>query len=659
MPTGRVVSKRGGRREPFSLSKLERALQRALEGSGDLPCFASRELALSVEARLPFDELRSVESSAIRAGVERVLEERGAGSLLAAYRRYASRRERQRAQLRVACEGPNGAGRGRSEPFDPARIATHLCLHRGCPRDESLAIAACVERRLLAARWATVGRDLVAAAVEAECRARHLRAPSAARREVVGPRRAEVDELLEVGCTSGGTELTSWGHSVEQALSSLVLARHASRGGAGLAAAEAHAQGDLHFLHFDAPHRRVGATAWIAPETFDAARFAEGLAEALALQTRRATLLVDLRAACAGRVAWKRARLALEAELPVWGAIARAAGARLGLLLLVGRDDSRGRSRPAAKVAGGELVAEGALLELVRALDRPLAERPQVWDPLELAVASLSGARGSELYAELIEPLVRGAGSELPPLRFGSLDRANLGFAVAPRGGLAALPGPEVGGAWHWGACGGVALDLPRLASGVGPADEGAFFGALHALLELGVEESQRQAARHERRSRACLGPAIETPGGAGFAVVPIGFHEALQILWGEVAAPRAARALSFLSEAIERCGRQAGTDWFLELGDAPEVRGRFERLDDARDEGVGTSGYAWATRDGRRYGFGVAPARGGPGPLDRHLPGLLAHGRTVLARHSATGSIVELAPLDARGSADKRNDAP
>ncbi|MBK9384523.1 MAG: hypothetical protein IPN34_06855 [Planctomycetes bacterium] len=652
MPTGRVVSKRGGRREPFSLAKLQRALQRALEGSGDLSAYSSRELAHAIEERLPFASDAALESSSIRAFAERTLEERGAASLLALYRRHASRRDRQRASLRVSYDAPSAPGRGMSEPFDAARIATHLCLHRGIARDEALAIAASVERRLLSARWTTIGRDLVAATVEAECAAREQAAPGgeaatrkqawagSSRREVVGPRRSEVEELLEAGCTSGGSEITSWGHSVEQTLAAVVLARHATRGSAARDASRlAHVQGDLHFLHFDAPHRVVGAAAWIAPEALDAARLAEGLAEVLFAQTRRASLVIDVRGACAGRVPWKRARLTLEEQLPLWGSIARAAGGRLGLGLLVGRDAA---------------LVEGGLLELVRAVERPLLAKPQIFDPLELVVSSLA----VDVWTQPGRSGGSGPATELPPLRFGAADRANLGFGVLARGALDSLAGPEPGGAWTFGAGGGVALDLPRLAASVGPADEGAFFAALHTLLELGIDESQRQSARHERRGRAGLGPALAPGASAGFAVVPIGFHEALQMLWGELTPPRAARALSFLAEAVERCGRQAGTEWMLELGDAPEVRGRFERLDDAREESVGPSGYAWASREGRRYGHGVAPARGGAGLLDRHVPSLLAYGRTP-ARLSATGSIAEVAPLDARVPAERRIDSP
>ncbi|MBL8899395.1 MAG: hypothetical protein JNM84_17290 [Planctomycetes bacterium] len=645
MPTGRVVSKRGGRRESFSLAKLQRALQRALESSGDLPSFASRDLAQAIEKRLPFAADVAIESSSIRAFVERLLEERGALSLLAHYRRHASRRERQRAALRVAYDAPSAPGRGMSEVFDPARIATHLCLHRGFARDEALAIAASVERRLLAARWTTVGRDLVAATVEAECAARDSASRNASdhgssRREVVGPRRSEVEELLEAGCTSSGSEITSWGHSVEQTLAAVVLARHATRGGAARDASRiAHAQGDLHFLHFDAPHRVVGAAALIAPENFDAARLGERLAEVLFAETRRAALLVDVRGASAGRVPWKRVRLLVEEQLPLWGSIARAAGGRLGIGLLVGRDAA---------------LVEGGLLELVRAVERALAAKPQVFDPLELVVGSLA----VDAWTQPNRGGAAGPATELPPLRFGTADRAHLGFGVLASGGLDGLPGPESGGSWIYGAGGGMALDLPRLASGVGPADEGAFFAALHALLELGIDEAQRQSARHERRARAGLGPALAPGARAGFAVVPIGFHEALQMLWGELTPPRAARALSFLAEAVERCGRQAGTEWMLELGDAPDVRGRFERLDDAREESVGPSGYAWASREGRRYGHGVAPARGGAGSLDRHVPSLLPYGR-LPARASATGSIAEVAPLDARVPAERRNDSP
>lgn len=668
MLTGRVVSKRGGRRESFVLAKLQRALDSAALSCADGACFVAEELLASVEARLPFAAVasdpsrsREVESASIRQVVERLLEQRGLLALLSSYRRHAARRERQRVQLRVAIEtravdasSSSFDGVVASDPFDCARIVAHLALHRSYARELALEIAHAVERRLLAAGWTTIGRDLVAATVQAECAARQLATAGSARRDLIGPRRSEIDELLDAGCTRDGEEVTSWGQSVEQTLAAMVLARYSSslaraafRGEESTSdlrrSASAHLRGDLHFLHADAPHRRLAAMVAFAPDAFDPALLTERLAEALCAQTRRVSLLVDLRSACQGRLPYKRVRLLLAEQIPVWSAIARAAGGRLSLNLLAATND--------VAVDRGAAV-DGGLAELVRAAEALIAPRAQVFDAVEIVTTAAIADAWSMPASAAASAL------PLPALRFGSAQRWNLGFGVLLHGALEAFTRGELEGSWNWGAAGGVALNLPRLAAKVGSADEGAFFAGLHALLETSVCEARSQEARGDRRARACLGPAWLPATHASFAVVPIGFAEALQILWGEVTPPRAARALSFLSEATERFGQQSGGEWMLELGDAPEARQRFERLDEACEESVARSGYASSSHDGRRYGYGTSPARCGAGLVDRHLPSLLSYGR-VPARQGAPLSSSDLFKLDLRVSMERRNESP
>lgn len=564
----REVRLADGRLVPLDAGRLQAAMRRAQAAAGeDDPRFAEEVVdivLLALAARLgqpdsggaprapALDELHDL--------VERALIELGRARVAKAYIVQRDRRDRAREALLVHDVETRAAGRaplvrhgGGTAPWNPARIVAALMKEAELPREMAEEVAGRVERRVFDARLRRLSTALIREFVDNELGAMGLGA-ALLRQEPVGVPRHDLRGLLHrprAREADGPADFDAPPARFEGAVAGEVLRRWCLEDVLSEAVADAHKDGRLHVLDVARPHqvlvRSIPTELLLRREPgLHAAHEVLGEAASLVAASALGVVLEDLHRVVAPMLRATRSSAGLRDVLAAIGAVGRAAGRRLDLAAPGGRS--------------GTLV--GRLLPELATLFAEGAAAPRLflaWDELAPAVEAAGPAR------DAAEALV--ARGRVIPVWHARNERW-----VAP--GCRRRGREQVAL-----ACGGaVAVNLPRLARGVGPWREDLLFEALAETVRLALDalETLDGLQRELRQSR---GELLRER--LSYAITPVGLAEALRILGdGEVRPGQGARLLGVLAEATRRFSEARDLEVVLSSLFGARARARFAARD-------------------------------------------------------------------------------
>ncbi len=675
----RSIKKRDGRLVPFDEHKIQAAIEKAMAAQGEADGGFAAEVALVVrltlEARFGQGGLGEVPGiEEIQDLVERALIELGRSNVAKAYILYRDRRRQAREAL--ASEGRAGRGtreqpasgalarptggaplvhdRHASLPWDKSRIVAALIREAQLARESAERVASLVEERVVQARFRRISTGLVRELVDNELvglgleHALHKQTsygvPSADLKRMFS---APPPALLAQEEGDPARELER-SRGLAERISALVCQRFALQEVLSGASLERHLSGDFHIEGLEQPQRWLCACVpldlladeeWSAPDAFAAhagvaqgtsSRAFEALLGAAELAATAASHVVleaplgalpglgERRARSERLDQAERAR-ELEHWLDALCALSRAQSARLDLCVSVPRP--RGQAVEVDALWRGELLLAGLVRcaresgRSARAQDGSLGARAP---RLSLELDRVLAWAGSDLHHPdgLLQRGARGALERLLAdgrlaVRWPRLDGGTrAGFEQVGPGCRRA---PRERGALALG--GSVALNLPRLALAAGPWREERFLEALGGAVEDAIE-ALGALAHFQLRAQAARATSLRPR--VVYQVVPLGLREALQILGdGEIRPEQAVRALSRISERLERQAERGGPDLALGEWSSTRALARLAELDRALPQHAQrllfSDGAGHGLEPGRPYSAGLrlSPAPG------------------------------------------------
>jgi len=637
------VRSRDGTIVPFERRRIEAAVARAAERTGEEDPHAAIEVADLVEMalgrRYALGRSRGVDQSVpdvaeIEDLIEEALVELGHAGIAKAYILERARDARVRAVLEDGDEdaperseavakprGDGAAGQGREdasqarrdaaraarraprvlvaggvEAWSRARIVAALVSEADVPRALAEDVAAKVEERVFASGLKRVSTALVRELVDNDLVERGL-AEALRRTRPVGMPRHDLSRWIAAGEPEAEPGAAA-PRALEARVAGELLRRFAHEDVLPEALQEALADGEFGLEDLDRVHLDLAVALpceLLAAGEFEPLRgfeLLEDLARAAA-RTARGVVLEDCGTLLS--VLTRTPRSVAPDRLASWlvalAAVSRACGRTI---------DLAPRLRPRERGPAVPPWLERFVEDLVEAeADGPRTGLARTFVDASELVAAAASSPALERGVELC--LARG---RIVPT-FGSATER----AVAP--GL--VRGARERGALALRAA--VTLNLPRAARRAGPWREDALFEDLHGAVARGLDALC--ALRDLRRGASGSGPRARV----GYAVVPVGLREALAWLGdGEVRPEAAARLLAFLSEAAKRLGQERGLAVALCGTYGERDAQRFAALDARRQQVVQPSLFqaGESARTDSAYSSGLDLVPGSSNPVER-----------------------------------------
>ncbi len=540
----RWITKRDGRRVAFDQGKIEQAIARAMEATGDRDESFAREVASVVELTLIERRRQSALNEGVRGSafaaagdpqieeiqdlVERALMELGRPRVAKAYILYRDKRARARQAIRVHDGEQRASLRVRdqdgSHPWNKGRILAALVEEAELPESTAEEVANDVEKRVFASGLRRVSTGLIRELVAGELVQRGL-TRAWKRQGAVGLPRQELRQVLRSRPNrpwrrSAAYDVSGW-------IGSEVLERFLTDDVLGEGSAELHRAGDLSVEGLGQLPRPLTLVVDV---------------ELLSGGGRRPTPTAVLQGAA--RLASQVSRtLVLESPVQALGGLVQGHGPFSEWCLALDAVAQAAETRIELASSGVEELPFTA--GLVAALDG-LGKGSKVG-------AYVTGFELEELLAG--NDALQGAVERC-------LDQGKLSVVWGTDEESFAGPGcqrrlDEPGAL----AClGAVGLNLPRLARRAGPWNEEILFNGLAELVQAALEIAQDLTRFLGQETRLSPGGFQARP---SFGLVPVGLREALLVLGeGEIDLEKGARLLGLLVDAAQR----------FAMGEAPRI---------------------------------------------------------------------------------------